>query len=103
MSECAYHPEALRDLEEIWDYIAADSLDAADRMVGEVLAAVNSLGTAPHQGRRRPELTSLSLRFLLVREYLIAYAPDDRPLCVLAVIHGRRSPRLMAAILRSRL
>jgi hypothetical protein len=36
----------------------------------------------------------------LVREYLIAYAPDEKPQWVVAVMHGRRSPRVMAAILR---
>jgi plasmid stabilization system protein ParE len=56
----------------------------------------------PHQGYRRPDLTSRLLRFTLVREYLIAYAPDEKPLWVVAVMHGRRSPRIMAAILRGR-
>jgi hypothetical protein len=42
------------------------------------------------------------LRFIVVREYLIAYAPEEKPLWVLAVLHGRRSPRVMAAILRGR-
>jgi hypothetical protein len=42
------------------------------------------------------------LRFILVREYLIAYASEETPLWVVAVMHGRRSPRVMAAILRSR-
>jgi hypothetical protein len=37
-----------------------------------------------------------------VRNYLIAYAPDQRPLLVIAVLHGRRSPLVMAAILRGR-
>jgi hypothetical protein len=37
-----------------------------------------------------------------VREYLIAYAPDEKPLWVIAVLHGHRNPRLMAAILRER-
>jgi hypothetical protein len=37
-----------------------------------------------------------------VREYLIAYAPDEKPLWIVAVMHGRRSPRAMAAILRGR-
>jgi plasmid stabilization system protein ParE len=37
-----------------------------------------------------------------VRDYLIAYAPDEKPIVVLAVLHGRRSPRVMAAILRER-
>ena len=35
-------------------------------------------------------------------QYLIAYAPDEKPLWVVAVFHGRRNPRLMAAILRDR-
>jgi hypothetical protein len=37
-----------------------------------------------------------------VGEYLIAYAPEEKPLWVVAVMHGRRSPRVMAAILRGR-
>jgi hypothetical protein len=42
------------------------------------------------------------LRFTVVHEYLIAYAPDEKPLWVIAVMHGHRSPRVMAAILRGR-
>jgi hypothetical protein len=43
------------------------------------------------------------LRFHVVRDqYLIAYAPDEIPLWVVAVLHGRRNPRVMAAILRRR-
>jgi hypothetical protein len=37
-----------------------------------------------------------------VYEYVIAYAPEKTPLRVLAVFHGRRSPRVIAAILRGR-
>jgi hypothetical protein len=33
---------------------------------------------------------------------VIVYAPDERPLAVIAVLHGRRNPRVIAAILRSR-
>jgi len=31
---------------------------------------------------------------------LMAYATDEKPLWVVAAIHGRRNPRVMAAILR---
>jgi hypothetical protein len=37
-----------------------------------------------------------------VREYLIAYAPDEKPLVVIAVLHGRRNPLVISAILRGR-
>ena len=97
-----FHPEARADLEEIWEFIRADNLDAADRVVEEILAAVSALVPLPHRGHRRPELTSRPLRFILVREYLIAYAPEEKPLLVVSIIHGRRSPLLMATILSGR-
>ncbi len=56
----------------------------------------------PHQGHRRPDLTSRALRFISVHEYIIAYAPEEKRLWVIAVMHGHRSPRVMAAILRGR-
>jgi plasmid stabilization system protein ParE len=97
-----FHPEAERDLDRIWDFVAEDSLDAADRMVADLLGRIDALVRFPHQGHRRPDLTSRPLRFAIVHEYLIAYAPDEKPLWVIAVMHGRRSPRVMAAILRGR-
>jgi len=102
MSGYALHPEAFTDLDEIRDYIAQDNPDAADRVMSEIFAAIRALVPFPHQGHRRPDLTSRPLRFTLVRQYLIAYAPDEEPLWVVAVMHGSRSPRLMAAILRER-
>ena len=36
MSEFIFHPDAVKDLEEIWNYIAAENLDAADRMLDEI-------------------------------------------------------------------
>lgn len=97
-----FHPEASADLDEIWEFIAADSLDAADRVIEEILGAIEVLVPFPHQGHRRPDLTSRPILFANSREYLVAYAPDEKPLLVVAVIHGRRSPRVMAAILSGR-
>ena len=102
MTEYAFHPEPRADLDEIWEYIRADNLDAADLVIAEILSAIRALIPFPNQGHKRPDLTSRPLRFTLVRDYLIAYAPDEKPLWVVAVIHGRRSPRTMAAIFRDR-
>jgi len=102
MTGYAFHPEARFDLDEIWEYIHADNLDAADRTITEILSAIRAVVEHPDQGHKRPDLTSRPLRFIVVRDYLIAYAPTERPLWVVAVIHGRRSPRVMAAILRGR-
>ena len=97
-----FHPEALSDLDEIWEFIRSDNLDAADRVIAEILAAIAGVVPFPGQGHTRPDLTTRSLRFILVRQYLIAYAPEEKPLWVIAVMHGRRNPRVMAAILKTR-
>jgi len=96
------HPGAAQDITDIWEFIAEDSPLAARRVREDVLDAVRKLLVFPHQGHKRPDLTSRPLRFQTVRDYLIAYAPDEKPLVVIAVLHGRRSPRVIAAILRAR-
>ena len=98
----ALHPDALADLEEIREYIARDSLDAADRVITEIFEELRSISRFPNAGHRRPELTSRPLRFRRAGEYLIAYAPEERPVWILGVLHGRRNPRIMAALLRGR-
>jgi plasmid stabilization system protein ParE len=37
-----FHPEARFDLAEIWEFIRADNLDAADRLIGEILTAIRA-------------------------------------------------------------
>jgi plasmid stabilization system protein ParE len=102
MSGFVLHPQAYTDLEEIWEYVAADSLDAADGVREEIYQAIQSLVPFPYIGHPRPDLTVGPLRFQSVGDYVIAYAPDEKPLAVIAVIHGRRNPRVIAAILRGR-
>jgi toxin ParE1/3/4 len=102
MSGYDFHPEAEIDLTEIWDYIAADNIASADRVIGDIHETLELLVPLPHQGHKRPDLTSRPLRFKRVRDYLIVYAPDEKPLWVIAIIHGHRNPRVMAAILRGR-
>lgn len=76
--------------------------DFGARVREEVFDAFHGLVPFPHQGHRRSDLTTGPLRFISRREYLIAYAPDEKPLLVIAVLHGRRNPDSLAAILRER-
>jgi plasmid stabilization system protein ParE len=88
MTGCDFHPQAGLDLEEIWEFIAGDNLDAADGLIADILAALDKLVLFPNQGHKRSDLTSRPLRFMRVREYLIAYAPDQKPLWVVAAPSG---------------
>jgi plasmid stabilization system protein ParE len=96
------HPLAAQDITDIWESLAEMNSQAARRVREDILEAIRALVPFPHQGHRRTDLTSRPLRFRTVRDYLIAYAPDEHPLLVIAVLHGRRNPRVMAAILRAR-
>ena len=96
------HPGAAQDITEIWAFIAGENPVAARRVREEIMYAVHRLVSFPYQGRRRSDLTVLPLRFISIRDYLIAYAPDKKPLVVIAVFHGRRNPNVLATILHGR-
>ena len=98
----ALHPAAADDITEIWEYIAKDNPFAAERVRQDLLEGVRKLVAFPRQGHFRPDLTARPIRFHVVGAYLIAYASDRTPLVVLAVLHGRRNPRVLAAILGRR-
>jgi plasmid stabilization system protein ParE len=102
MTGYEFHPEVENDFAEIWDFIAEDSPTKADEVIADIIATIEGLVPFPHRGYHRPDLTARPLRFTSKHNYLIAYAPAEKPLWVVAVMHGRRSPRVMAAILRSR-
>ena len=95
-------PQVADDIFEIWRFISKDNIEAANRVENEIWDAFAELAKFPEMGHERPALTSRALRFWLVRTYLIAYAPDERPLLIIAVLHGKRNPRLIAAILKER-
>jgi toxin ParE1/3/4 len=96
------HPEAIDDLDEIHEYLSRHNESAADRVLDELFGSFGSIAAAPGIGFRKPELTLRPLRFRVIRNYLIAYASEQNPIWILAIIDGRRSPRVLAAILRGR-
>src|ERR1700719_456720 len=102
MSRFVVHPAASLEINEIWEFIAAENLNAADRILDELRESFEKLADLPEMGFRREELTSKPLRVFPVRDFLIVYAPEENPLLVVAVRHARRNPRVLAAVLRER-
>jgi plasmid stabilization system protein ParE len=47
-----FHPEAERDLAEIWDFIAEDSPDAADKVTENIVAGIKHF---PYQVHKRTD------------------------------------------------
>ena len=58
MSGYALSADADLDLDQIWEYIAADNIDAADRWIGKLFEAFEALARAPGMGHTRDDLTA---------------------------------------------
>jgi plasmid stabilization system protein ParE len=63
MSGYALHPDAFADLDEIWEYIAQDNVEAVDRVLADIRSTLTTLAGSPQIGHRRPDLTTRPLRF----------------------------------------
>lgn len=80
---------ALSDLDEIWEYVAHDSVDRADRLVDTITAKCRVLERFPDIGRPRPEL-SFNLRSVPVGRYIVFYRNRDEQVDVIRIIDGFR-------------
>ena len=78
------------DLDEIWEYIAQDNLDAADRWIGKLFDAFDSLAQMPAIGHKREDLTPFPIIFWPVGAYLILYRVQDEWIEIVAVTQGAR-------------
>ena len=86
-------PEAVGDLFDIWNFIAQDNTEAADRVEAAVFRACEFLAGTPLAGRTRRDLTSLAVRFWVVQpysNYLIVYDPARKPLQIIRILHAAR-------------
>jgi len=92
-------PQAVEDLHEIADFLAAHDRDAARKLVDALKSRCQALGERPEMGRIRDELTP-GLRSSVVGKYLIFYraGPKKQGVEVIRVLHGARDlPRLFGS------
>jgi plasmid stabilization system protein ParE len=83
-------PLAELDFAEIVEYVAEDSLDAAERLVAHLLGAFERLAAFPRAGHVRLDLAPSEVRFSTVHPYLIIYRADVTPVLILRIISGYR-------------
>ena len=75
-------------LDEILQYIAADSPAAAAKVLEVVLAAAESLSVFSERGRIVPEVGSRSIREIFVYRFRVMYQVSSSDVRILAVLHG---------------
>ena len=90
-----YSPRAIRDLDEIWDYIDKNlgNTDAAQRIVSGIMDSIDSIATFPKSGPKLifEDVPESGYRFVVYKRYMAFYhlKPDDT-LYVDRVLYGRR-------------
>jgi antitoxin ParD1/3/4 len=89
--------EAAQDVIDIFEYIAQDSPDAAERVRSEIFDALIGLIEFPGKGHRRDDLTRQSVLFWPVPPYLVIYRQESDPLEIVAVLHGKRNIKKILA------
>src|SRR4051794_22150112 len=88
MSGYVLSPQADQDLDDIWEHIAADDIEAADRWDAKLRDALAMLGRNPLAGHKRTDLTDKSLLFWPVGRYLILYRLLGEKIEIAAVTQG---------------
>ena len=83
-----WSPEAKRDLEQVYRYIAAADRPAARRLVTKIRAAVNGLLAHPEIGRSVPEFENTILRERLVGQYRFIYTYSHDRIEIAAIWHA---------------
>ena len=70
-------PQARQDLLDIWEYIADDSVDNADPVIGKLYDAFARLAQSPGIGHYREDLADTQHRFWNVYSYVIGVSVGD--------------------------
>lgn len=89
-------PAAADDLEGIWEYIARDNFDAADRFLQKLHREIQAIAKNPRIGHPREDLVAdRPLLFWPVGNYLILYRVINGLVEFVAVVRSRDIPSLV--------
>ncbi|HRK32185.1 MAG TPA: type II toxin-antitoxin system RelE/ParE family toxin [Tepidisphaeraceae bacterium] len=81
---------ATKDIEEILDYIAAQSVQTAVLVAGRFEKAFTRIAEMPGIGHTRDELKDPNAKVYSVSGYLVIYDPTLSPAHILRIVRGAR-------------
>lgn len=89
-----YSPEALKDLDDIWDYIFSElcNPDAADHTINAILDTADQLETFSNIGTLLSAITEIEsdYRFLVSGNYLIFYRSYSHEVYIDRILYSKR-------------
>lgn len=89
MARITRRPLAAADVLEIWNYIAEDSIEQADRWVDRLDEKLGLIAGQPLMGRARSEL-AVDIRSFPFGRYVVFYVPIENGIDVVRVLHSAR-------------
>lgn len=90
-----YSPEALHDLDGIWEYIMVElcNTQAAENVVNRIMDAIDLLGNHAEMGAPLSSVADVegNYRFVLSGNYMVFYRPDGQNIYIDRILYGRRN------------
>ena len=84
---------ARADLHDIWEFVAAESEQSADRLIDKISEAMFSLADFPLRGHVPWAIADLGILSLTVGNWLVLYQVRADAVDILRVVHGARDLR----------
>jgi plasmid stabilization system protein ParE len=97
VSRHSVSPEAQQDMDEIWDYISADSVDAAERWIERLLDGFRLIAANPGIGHCRGEWAAPEVRFWSIGNYLVIYRKKEHTENIGITRGARDVPRFLSS------
>ncbi|MEH2109708.1 type II toxin-antitoxin system RelE/ParE family toxin [Nostoc sp.] len=87
MSNYSFSDAAIRDLDEICEYIARSSPKAASKLFDDIRSKCKLVASFPNMGKSYGRLVP-NLRGFVVNDYIIFYYPKEDGISITRVVSG---------------
>lgn len=94
MVEIKWTDNALKELDNIANFISKDSPKYAQILVKQIYEMISHLEQFPKFGRKVPEYNNPNLREILYKNYRIIYLIKQKHIEIISIIHGSRLLKL---------
>ncbi len=87
-----YLPSAVRDIEEIFEYISQDNPKAIQELLQKFDSSISALAQFPQKGSipKDDRLRRKGYRELVIEKYLVFYVIQNDSIEIRRIIHGSR-------------
>ncbi len=90
MADVKLTEAAEADLQEIWDYISEKNIDAANRVIGDLMGKFRFLAKNSKIGKPQDKII-LNLRKFSHKKYIIFYFEIENGVEIYRIFHGARN------------